>query len=275
MNEDMQKREVHIATPEVVKMAAVAALGALALWGAVEAVSAMKEFRYIGAGVSASNTINVSGEGEVFAVPDIATFTVGVTEEAEDVATAQEAVNEQMDAIISFLEGEGIEERDIKTTNYNVRPRYEYRENTGELREPVPGERVLVGFEVTQRIEVKVRDTERAGEILSGTGSLGATNVSGLSFTIDDDDALLAEARELAIADAREKAQTLADDLGVQLVRVVGFNESGGQPPVPYRASFGADDGAAVMEQTAVGGANLPTGENKMTSNVTVTYEIR
>lgn len=254
----------------------VAAIAALALWGAVEAASGLKEFRYIGAGVSASNTISVSGEGEVFAVPDIATFSVGVTEEAGTVAEAQDAVNEQMDAIVSFLKGEGIEDRDIKTTGYNVYPRYEYPQTvcSGGYCPPT-GERNLVGFEVSQTLSVKVRDTESAGDILSGVGALGATDVSGLSFTIDDEDTLIAEAREKAIADAREKARQLAADLDVKLVRVVGFSENGGYPEPYYARAEMAYDSAAGMGGAATTKATLPTGENRIVSNVYVTYEIR
>lgn len=273
MENNTQRREIHFQPPSMVVKAATVALAALAIWAFIGAMKGLREYRYIGAGTSASNTISVSGQGEAFAVPDIATFTVGVTEEAETVEEAQTAATEKINNIIDALEEEGIEERDIQTTNYNVYPRYEYQQNTAEPGfRPPEGQRVLVGFEVSQSLRVKVRDTESAGQILSRVGSLGATNVSGLSFTIDDEDAIKREAREKAITDAKEKAQQLADDLEVGLVRIVGFNESGGGYPEPmYRATLDSAVGMGGAESAP----QLPTGENKVTSNVNLVYEIR
>jgi hypothetical protein len=272
-NNDNGSGSGHMHHKKYVAQAAVAALILLTVFLFAQTISVLKEYRYIGAGLSATNTISVSGEGEVFAVPDIATFTFSVREEADDVATAQDAAAESSNSIIAFLKGEGIEEKDIKTTSYNVYPRYEYQQavcRDGYC--PPSGERELVGYEVSQSIQVKVRDTDKAGALLSGVGSRGVSDVSGLSFEIDDDDALQQEARRAAIADARDKAQVLARDLGVTLVRVVNFNESGGGVPIMYaRAEMS-------MDSSGFGGSiapDVPVGENKIVSNVTITYEIR
>jgi uncharacterized protein YggE len=115
-----------------------------------------------------------------------------------------------------------------------------------------------------------VRKIDSAGTILSGVGNLGASNVSGLNFSIDEEDKLKKEARDLAIEDARESGKILARSLGVKLVRIINFSESGYFPI--YREKFSAD----VM---SVGGAaiapEIPTGENKITSQVNIVYEIR
>src|SRR3990167_4409339 len=189
----------------------------------VSAIGELKELRYIGAGVPATNTITVSGEGEVFAVPDMAEFSLTVREEAEVVSDAQETAAEKVNNIITYLKGTGVEEKDIKTTSYNVYPKYEWQEIVC-ITYPCPrGSQEQVGFEVTQTLSVKVKDTKLAGELLSGVGGRGASDVSGLSFTIEDEDTLKAEARALAIDDAREKATVLAGELKVKLVRVVDF----------------------------------------------------
>lgn len=254
-----------------VKKMIVVVLLILALFLAVKTISELKEYRFIGGGVPATNTISVSGEGEVFAVPDIAKFSFSVVEERITAAEAQSASAEKINNIMDFLRENDIDEKDIKTTNYNVYPRYEYvRKTCTEFNCP-PAERVLKGFEVSQSISVKVRDTEEAGSILSGIGELGASNISGLNFTIDDEDDLKKEARKMAIDDAREKAKELAKDLGVKLVRVVSFSESGSQP---YSTRF--DVGIVKLE--AVGGAiepEIPVGENKISSRVSISYEIR
>lgn len=252
---------------------AATALGFLALFLLVLTVSALKEFRFIGSGVTATNTITVSGEGEVFAVPDTATFSVTIQEEAKEVKDAQDVATKKSNDIFAYLKSEGVEEKDIKTADYSVYPQYDYLQaETCRDGYCPPGRQQLRGYQVSMTLTVKVRDTEKAGELLSGVGSLGASSVSGLSFTIDDQDALDAEARGKAIEDARTKAAELAKQLNVSLVRVVGFSENGYYPPTPY--AFGRGGDMAVMESKAVA-PEIPVGENKIVSNVSVTYEIR
>lgn len=256
----------------IVKMAA-GALGMLAVFLLVLTVSELKAFRFIGSGVTATNTITVTGMGEVFAVPDTATFTVSVHEEAETVTFAQDEATKKINNIITYLKEAGIEEKDIKTVSYTVNPKYQWENTTCRDGYCPPGKQTLIGFEVYQSISVKVKDTKKAGELLSGVGSRGASDVSGLSFTIEDEDQLKAEARSLAIVEAQEKAEALAEELGVEVVRVVGFyEESGGYPP-PYAYGMGGD--VAVRAEAAMVAPELPAGENKITSNVNITYEIR
>lgn len=258
-----------------IRLGAAAALGMLALFLVAATVYALKSYRFIGSGVSATNSITVSGAGEVFAVPDLATFSVTVREEADDVADAQETATEKMNGIIAFLKGEGIEDKDIKTTDYSVYPKYEWvQDGICSERYCPPGRQELMGYEVAQTITVKVRDTDRAGELLSGVGSRGVSEVSGISFTIDDEDALKAEARAQAIDEARAKAEELAEQLGVRLVRVVGFYEDSYGYPEPYYGRGGIAMDMAVKSEAAAPPA-LPAGENKITSNVNITYEIR
>ncbi len=266
---------MRISPPDLIVKVGAAALAMLALFLLIQSLKSLKEFRYVGSGVTASNTISVSGMGEVFAVPDIATFSVSVQEEAKEVEVAQETATEKTNDIIAYLKAEGIEDRDIKTTDYNVYPQYDWVQEAERAGIVTPGRQVLRGYQVSQTISVKVRDTEKAGGLLSGVGSRGASNVSGLSFTIDDEDALKAEARQLAIDEAAAKAEALADQLGVEIVRVVGFNEDSYGYPV-YAARGGVAMDMAYSEEAKMAPApELPVGENKITSNVNVTYEIR
>lgn len=219
-------------------------------------------------------TISVEGKGEVMAVPDIGTFSFSVEAEGETAAEAQELSGTKMNAILAYLREQGIEEKDIKTANYNLYPRYTYTERICPVGSYCPpGERVQDGFSVNQTVTVKVRDTEAAGAIIAGVGEREATNISGLNFTIDDEDSLKMEAREKAIANAREKAEVLADQLGVRIVRVVDFYENSGDNYMAYEARAYAMD--AAVEEAGFGGAELPTGENTITTNVSVIYEIR
>ena len=238
---------------------------------AVKTIKGLKEYSFIGQDIPAMNTISVSGEGEALAKPDIAIFTAGVTEQARAVSEAQELATRKMDAALAFLREQGVEEKDIKTVSYNINPRYEYQEIKCFTYPCPPGKSELVGYEVSQTIEVKARDIANAGKFIGGLGELGVSNVSGLTFDIDEKDALVRDARNKAIIEAKEKARELSKDLGVRLVRIVSFSESGG--PIIYQrfATFEADGkggGPAPIPE-------LPPGENTITSNVTITYEIR
>ncbi len=261
------------------RVAGLAVIVLLALYLFILAISEFKSMRYIGSGVSASNTITVSGDGEATAVPDMATFSVTIQERAKTVAAAQEVATERSNDIVDYLKDQDIEDRDIQTADYSVYPEYEYQA-TEVCRDGYegycgPGKQVLIGYQVSQTIVVKVRDTDKAGDLLTGVGSRGASQVSGLSFTIDDEDALQNEARDEAIAKAKEKAEALADSLGVRIVRVVGFSENGSYPPTPYAYGRGGVAMDMAVAQEAKSAPALPTGENKIYSNVTVTYEIR
>ncbi len=267
-------RLLRISPPDLIVKVAAAALGMLALFLLIQSVKALKEFRYVGSGVAASNTITVSGSSEVFAIPDRATFSVTVRDDADTVATAQDEATKKINAIMEYLRDEGVEESDIKTINYSVNPKYEYTQAACTNFSCPPSNQVLVGFEVWQTLEVKVVDPKKAGELLTGVGNEGASEVSGLSFTIEDEDSLRDEAREMAIAEASEKAETLAQQLGVNIVRVVGFYEDSNGNPMPYYAKGGIAMDMA-QEASVRSAPELPAGESKIISNVSLTYEIR
>lgn len=240
---------------------------------AVKIARDIKSYDYIGRDVSYQNTVSVSGKGEIVAKADIATFTFNVVEESSNVSDAQDRAAKRINAAVKFLKDSGIEEKDIKTVNYNIYPRYNYIKLPEKTMLPaVKSNRVLVGYEVNQGIEVKVRKIGSAGTILSGIGNLGASNVSGLNFSIDEEDKLKKEARKLAIEDAKENARVLSVNLGVKLVRIINFSESGYFPI--YGEKFSAD-----IMPVAVGGAGpspeIPAGENKIISQVNIVYEIR
>ena len=257
------------------RVAAAAALGMLALFLLVGTLGSLKGYHYIGSGVTATNTITVSGDGEVFAVPDTATFSVTVQEEAKTVKDAQDTATKKSNDIVAYLKTQGIDEKDIQTTDYSVSPQYDYSQGVCPASGYCPpGKQTLRGFQVSQTLTIKVRDTKKAGDLLSGVGALGASQVSGLSFTIDDQDALEAQARDKAIAKAKTKAEELANSLGVSIVRVVGFSENANYP-IPY--AYGRGGVAMAMDSTATEKAapDVPVGQNKITSNVSVTYEIR
>ena len=270
--EEQSVREIIKAT-HWPRMMGATALGVLALFLLVGTLIELKSYRYIGSGVTATNTISVDGDGEVFAVPDIATFSVTVQETAKDVKTAQDAATKKNNDIVAYLKAGGVNEKDIQTTDYSVNPQYDYSQGAcPQYGYCPPGKQTLTGYQVSQTETVKVRDTTKAGDLLAGVGSRGASSVSGLSFTIEDETTLQAQARDKAIAKAKEKADALAKSLGVEIVRVVGFSENGG--PIYYAKGMG---GVAMSADAmpAPAAPEISVGQNKITSNVSITYEIR
>lgn len=247
----------------------------LSLFFAVKFFSEFRSYRMMG---DKENTITLSGHGEVQAVPDIANVYFTIRKEAKTVKEAQDAVAVVEGKALSALKENKVEEKDIKTTNASFNPKYEYIYDAKSLMPcnefgcpPRPGKNTITGYEAYENINVKVRNTDDVGKIMQALGALGVTELSGPNFMIDNEDVLQAEARKKAIEDAKAKAKVLAKDLGVRLGRISSFNESGSYPVPMYYDK-------AMMSSTAgveTAPAQLPTGENTITSDVTITYEIR
>lgn len=229
------------------------------------------------------STIMLSGHGEVNAVPDIAniSFTISKTDKTVKDAQAGVAVIEKK--ALDFLKTKNIEDKDIKTENASFYPKYEYKQavcpqnnigfeglSTAPIYYCPPGKQVIAGYISSESITVKVRNTDDVGAIMQGIGTTGVSNLNGPNFSIDDEDALQAEARKEAIDDAKNKAKALAKDLGVRLVRIVDFNDSGSPESMYYNKSMMTDSLSASPVP-----AQIPKGENTISSDVTITYEIR
>lgn len=245
----------------------------LSIFLIVISIKALRETAYVGRDVPAMNTISVNGKGEEFQAPDIATFSFGVTENAKTVDVAQGAATTKINAALKALKDSGIEEKDIKTTSYNINPRYEYVQTSCVSGNCQSGHQVLTGYDVSQNVEVKVRDLTKAGALFATVGSLGVQNVNGLTFAIDKIEDVRAKARAEAIDDAQAKAKLLAKQLGVHIVRISSFYDAGDvQPYYGY-----AKGGMEMMNASAapVAAPSIPSGEQKVTSQVTITYEIR
>jgi len=243
-------------------------------------VKLLDEIRSYGVvGIQDMNTITLSGYGEVFAAPDIANINFTIRKEAETVTEAQEAVALVEKDALDFLKNNNIREKDIKTINASFNPKYEYRYDTksvvpcNEFCPPRIRKRVISGYEAYESITIKVRNIEDVGKIIEGLGGLSVTNLNGPNFAIDDEDDLKALARKKAIDDARAKAKVLAKDLGVRLGRIASFSENGsGFFPLSVYAERVAISQSSAKESSP---AQIPTGENTISSNVNITYEIR
>jgi len=212
------------------------------------------------------NTITFSDTGTIYAKPDLAVATASVISEDTTVAGALSANAKKMNAVIAAEKAEGVEEKDLKTTSFNISPRYEWRDQTYYY----SGVRVLVGYEVSQSLQIKIRDLEKVGTIIQKATDEGANEISNLQFTIDNEDELKKQAREQAIGKAKSKAEELANELGIRLVGISNFSETGVTP-------YYYDLEKAAVPAGLGGGETLQieTGENKIEVTVYITYKIK
>ncbi len=244
----------------------------LAAFFGMKTINEMKTFGAIKGSLSDTRTIDVNGTGDAFAIADVAMENITVEQKGKNVHDAQVPVAEKIGAIVDFLKQSGVAEKDIKTFNYSANPEYSYPAPCYTSDCPRDVQPKIVGYSVSQTLSVKIRNTDDVGKITDGIGALGVTSISGPDFSIDDEDAIKAEARKNAIDDAKAKAEILAKDLGVHLVRIVRFSEGGGAYPAPMYAKSSLGYGGGVAEDAST---QMPVGQNKYTSNVTITYEIR
>ncbi len=259
-------------TKRVARMVAIF-LGVLSVFFIVKLGAELKGYKLIGSGTTATNTISVSGSGDAYAVPDVATVSFTVENEAKTVAEAQKTVNDKMQKALDFIKKNNVAEKDIQLTGNSFYPQYDYPQIQCFAYPCPSGKQVLRGYQVSRSIMIKIRAIDDAGKIVEGLGTIGVTNLNGPTFTLDDEDGIKAEARGKAIADAKAKAEELAKELGVHLVRIVNFSENGNSPyPYYAKADMAMGMGGGTGGEVA---PELPKGENKYTSNVSVTYEIR
>jgi uncharacterized protein YggE len=166
-----------------------------------------------------------------------------------------------MNKVINFLKDSGIDEKDIKTTNYNLYPQYTYENNK------IPQ---IMGYQINQTLNIKIRNLDKIGTILEGGVSTGINQVNSLYFGVENDEQLKEEARKMAIDDAKKKAEVLASQLGVRLIKITGFSDNTVGYPVPmYDAYKGYGVGGGG------GTPDIQTGQNEITVNVTITYKIK
>lgn len=257
---------------KAVRWGVIAVLGLLALFLLVKTIDGLDEIGRSNSPIM--NTITVSGEGKAAAVPDIARVTYTVMETKAQVADAQKAATEKNDAALAAIKDLGIKEDDTRTLSYTVSPQYEYGGGVacGYGMPCPPTTPRITGYQVMQTVEVKVRDTAKAGEVLAKLGEIGVQNISGPDFALDDPEEVKSEAREEAISKAREEAERLSKQLGVRLGKVVSYIDNN-QPYPMYGYGMGGGVADSVKVQSA--SPTLPVGQNEYTANVSVTYEIK
>lgn len=206
------------------------------------------------AGQAIEHTITVGGQGSVKTVPDRAGVSFGVSTDGRTASGALRANAAEMTKVIAALKRAGIASADIQTQAVSISPR------TSE-----DGDEI-VGYTASNQVSVTIRDLGETGAIIDAAVEAGANDVYGPSLTRSDGEQLYARALKAAIANAREKAETIAAAAGVELVRVTGVVESGGAPP------------PVALDVRAAGEAAPPTpiepGTTVVQATVTMTFLI-
>ncbi|MDP3729659.1 MAG: SIMPL domain-containing protein [bacterium] len=227
----------------------------------VGVVAAWATYRY-GATLQPSRTISVSGEGKATAIPDIARISFSVVSEGKDPVVIADTNNTKINTALEFVKTYDIPAKDIKTTGYNLSPRYEYDEARHMS--------FISGYTLTQTVTVTIRNFSNIGSILAKLPELGINQIDGPNFAVDNDDAYLNVARKEAFDDAYAKAKAMAKQNGVSLSRVVTFSESFSGGPIGIYRSFGI---GGDMEK-AVAAPTIEPGSEEISVTVSVTYEI-
>jgi len=206
-------------------------------------------------------TLAASGQGTAHVIPDIAIVTLGVTTRGDTAAKALTANSTDLTAAIAAIEGAGVAEKDIGTSGLNIYPVYAQNAD-GSQTQPAK----IVGYEVSNQVTVTIRDISKAGDLLDKVVAAGANQVNGISFDVADNKAASDAALKDAIADARHKAEIMADAAGVKLVRILSVSSGEeGQPPRPV---------FAAMALKAAPSVPVMAGEQALNANATVIWEI-
>ncbi len=281
-----------------IRTASIICVGVLTLFLLVKTINEVKTYSTIGEdSVSApQNIINVTGKADMDVKPDITVFTFNIEESAKTVAESQSKATTKEKSALAIIKAKGIKDADIKTISYYTNTKYEDRVepcilnkgtaipasapssvSSGIVAYPYPcgSKSVESGFTTTETIEVKVRDItthpEKTGEIVAALGALSIKASTPMS-SVDNADAFKRQVRSEAIAKARAEAEVLARDLGVKIVRVVSFNENiGGY----YSAMYNTMSARPAMDKAVETSPELPTGSDKITSDVSISYQIR
>jgi hypothetical protein len=254
-----------------IRIAFTGVLAILALFLLAQTISAAAN---IGRPTSAAtDTITVQGQGQATLPPDVARITFTVQNTASTVADAQAATTKQANSVIDYVKEQHVAEKDVKTLSYNIYPQYSYGSpcRSGAIC-PTYSEPKITGYQVSETVQVTMRDLSAVGSMLGGLGKLGVQNLSGPDFALDDSTAGYNAARADAINKAKAQADILARQLGVRLNKIVNFSESSGGNV--YYAERGYATAMATDAKVAPT-PSVPAGENSYNASVSITYEIR
>ena len=204
----------------------------------------------------------VSGRGEVTVTPDIATLRLGIAAQEASVAEAQTQAAEAMDKVMTALTDNGVAEKDIQTQYFSI---YQVTRWDREKEEEI-----VVGYRVTNMVTAKIREIDKTGSIIDAVAEAGGdlTRINSIGFSVDDPSAYYEEARQKAMADARAKAEQLAELAGVKLGKPTYISEGISIPPI-YPRSVYVEEAPIPAPPT-----QISPGETELSLTIQVAYAI-
>lgn len=213
----------------------------------------------LGENISTANKLTVSATGSIKVMPDVAYITVGVKTQNKDMKKAQQDNKAKMNQLFDAMKKQGLTEDDMRTTNYSAYPMYDYKN----------GKNTITGYEVTNMVEITIKDIDSVGEFLDIAADSGANTSYPIDFSLLDQSEHYNEALKDAVTQAKTKAETIATAGGYQIVGTLEITE-GSYGYYPDRKYFAMDDAEAEDAATPI-----TAGELEVTANITVIFEIQ
>jgi hypothetical protein len=237
-----------------------AALTALALAMATPAAAQLPGAQIAPIPALRGTRLDVTATGQLARIPDVVRVEAGVTTQARTAAEAMRQNSALMARVRAALTAAGVADRDVQTTSFNLGAYYV----TG----PAPDrEQIFAGYRTSNRLIIRLRDVSRSGQVLDALVNEGVNDIDGPSLDFENRDALMDEARAMAIAAARARAELYARGLGMQVKRAVLIDEGGN-----YRNSGG--DNFANMSTNTIVGSTIDTGGRVISATVSVVFEL-
>lgn len=207
----------------------------------------------------------VSGQGKITVTPDLAILSLGVSSQMTTVAEAQSQASTAMDKVISTLTGNGIDKKDIQTQSFNIQQVTRW-DDKGQ-------QETVIGYRVSNMVIAKIRALDKVGAIIDATVAAGGDliRISGVGFSVEQPEQYYTQVRELAMNDAKAKADQIAKLAGVTLGKPSYVSENSYTPyqtPVMYKSLDSAGGAAAPT-------TSISPGETDITMSVQVTYDIQ
>lgn len=205
-------------------------------------------------------TVRVQGEGKIMAVPDQAKLEFEVRVESVKLDDASAQAKARAAEVLKALKSFNIAAKDIQTVRYDVQPKYKYDKDGGESKQ--------VGFIVSNRLRVVLKNVDQAGKVLEAVTKAGVSQIEGPSFGFSDPGQMEIQALKAAVENAHSKAEALAQSAGASLARVLSINQLGSGMPQPRPMM-------AMAMMKAQSDVPIEKGEDAVTAQVEVVYSLK
>ncbi len=238
-------------------------------WGSLKFIEAKNQY-------SQGRSITLTSTGKVTVIPDIATISFNIVKEDKQVSDISNETNKLMQGVIDYLKKQGVESKDIKTSQYTITPTYEDKCVYGtEIAPTISSSKTcsskISGYRITQSVSIKIRDFTKIDSIVGSLPGLGVNQISNVSFGIDDSEALQNQAKIEAINQIKTKAQMLSQSTGIRLGRIINISENNSY----YYGVSEMSYSSAKLRSDIATPAPIEPGSQDVSQTVSITYEIK